>query len=91
MSNLTMLFDVIISKYLHNGSIKNLKKDPKRYIQSLAVLFFPNSNITLDIRMSNLDIPVSNLDIRISIPTMLILQVLNLEIFNNQRVEIPSF
>ena len=56
------------------------------YIQPLA-----DCSITLDICMSNLDIPVSNLDIRISIPTMLILQVLNLEILNNQRVEIPSF
>ena len=49
-------------------------------LEFLAVLVFPDSSITLDIRMSNLDIRVSKLDIRVSrldirvsVPTILVL------------------
>ena len=42
-------------------------------LEFLTVSVFPDSSITLDIRMSNLDICVSNLDICVSVPTMLVL------------------
>ena len=54
--------------------------NPIKNFEFLAVLFFPNSSISLDIRMSRLDIRMSRLDkrmsrldIRMSVPTMLVL------------------
>ena len=54
-------------------------------LEFLAVLVFPDSSITLDIRTSNmdirmskLDIRVSRLDIRVSVPTILVLIVVTL-------------
>merc|ERR1712102_190966 len=61
--------------------IKNLKNilNATKISEFLAVLFFPNSSISLDIRMSRLDKRMSRLDIRMSVPTMLVLILPNME------------
>ena len=84
-----ILLDIIISNFLTNWSIKNLKKDPKSYIQSqiFGSFVFSNFSITLNIHMSKLDMCMSRLDtcmsrldISLSVPTMLVLPNLLLKL-----------